>query len=63
MKDIEITADLFEEYRLIQEAEIEEANTYPEDFDPEELWEPISEKDLDQWADLYYNEIVNLPLN
>ena len=60
MKDIEISGDLRDEYLKIQ---AEEADTYPADFDPEELWEPISEKDLDNWADLYYNEIVNLPLN
>ena len=49
----EINGDLRDEYLQIQE---EEASTFPQDFDPEELWEPISEKDLDQWAEFYYNE-------
>lgn len=51
MRDLEINGDLRDEYLKIQE---EQADTFPEDFDPEELWEPISEEDLDRWADLSY---------
>ena len=56
MKDIEINADLFEEYRLIQEAEAEEAGTFPSDFDPELAFDPITDEDIDQWAEFWAAE-------
>ena len=49
----EINGDLRDEYLLIQE---EEARTYPEDFDPELAFDPITDEDLDQWAEFWATE-------